>query len=317
MRSWDESTFNEHLGNKTDWGIITGQSLSGKSLVAKIVADSNNGKVVDLVALAESIRPSLASEDGEPFDGRIPDDKVEAAILAMIAADKNAGENFFYLIDGQHHETVDLAAAFLLSNLGTPTNIITCVADAETIEARFKTKNEMEGELDEEAKNSLAEAAAKATEDLARLKHCWNDVINRVKLIEIETGVSKETLTADIRSRFQAKVILVNHEKRIDVDVACSNLAIKYNMLYMSVYQLIRQEIIAETDLGRALMQSKREKDLQFGHVKQVDQFDEKSFSAVHFDQNLVMQLVQQKIAANRTTQRFILLEGFCNSNKL
>ena len=129
--------------------------------------------------------------------------------------------------------------------------------------------------------------------------------------------MSKETLTADIRSRFQAKVILVSHEKRIDVDVACSNLAIKYNMLYMSVYQLIRQEIIAETDLGRALLQSKREKELQFGHVKQSDQFDERSFSAVHFDQNLVMQLVQQKIAANRTTQRFILLEGFCNSNKL
>lgn len=29
------------------------------------------------------------------------------------------------------------------------------------------------------------------------------------------------------------------------------------------------------------------------------------------------MQLVQQKIAENRTSQRFILLEGFCNSNKL
>jgi hypothetical protein len=48
-------------------------------------------------------------------------------------------------------------------------------------------------------------------------------------------------------------VILVNHEKRIDVDTACSNLAIKYNMLYMSVYQLIRSEITAETELGRAL----------------------------------------------------------------
>lgn len=35
---------------------------------------------------------------------------------------------------------------------------------------------------------------------------------------------------------FKARVILVNHEKRIDVDTACSNLAIKYNMLYVSVY---------------------------------------------------------------------------------
>ena len=131
MRSWDESTFNEHLGNKTDWGIVTGQSLSGKSLVAKIVADSNNGKVLDLAAIAESIRPSLASEEGDPFEGPIPADKVEAEILSIIARDKNAGENFFYLVDGQHHETVDQAAAFLLSNLGTPASIITCTTDAE------------------------------------------------------------------------------------------------------------------------------------------------------------------------------------------
>ena len=45
----------------------------------------------------------------------------------------------------------------------------------------------------------------------------------------------------------------MNHEKRIDVDTACSNLAIKYNMLYLSVYQLIRSEILAQTQLGVAL----------------------------------------------------------------
>ena len=100
MRSWDESTFNEHLGNKTDWGIITGQSLSGKSLVAKIVAESSNGKVIDLVALAEAIRPRLESPEDGPFEGRIPDAEVEKDVLAIIARDKNAGENFFYLIDG-------------------------------------------------------------------------------------------------------------------------------------------------------------------------------------------------------------------------
>ena len=121
-----------------------------------------------------------------------------------------------------------------------------------------------------------------------------------------------------VRSNFSAKVVLVNHEKRIEVDTACSNLAIKYNMLYLSVYQLIRKEILAETDLGVALKNSKREKELDFGHVtKQVDPFQEAEYSAVHFDQTLVMQLVQRKIAESRTNQRFILLEGFCNTNKL
>lgn len=64
-------------------------------------------------------------------------------------------------------------------------------------------------------------------------------MIARVKQIDLDTTCSKESLQAEIRSKFCAKVILVNHEKRIEVDTACSNLAIKYNMLYLSVYQLI------------------------------------------------------------------------------
>ena len=99
MRAWDEGTFNEHLGNKTEWGIVIGQSLSGKSLVARIIADSSNGKVIDLVKIAEEIRPKLETEDG-PFEGRIPDADVEKEVLAVIAADKAAGEKFMYLFDG-------------------------------------------------------------------------------------------------------------------------------------------------------------------------------------------------------------------------
>jgi len=37
----------------------------------------------------------------------------------------------------------------------------------------------------------------------------------------------------------------------------------------------------------------------------------------VHFDLRIVMELLQQTIAEKRTNQRFILIEGLCNSNKL
>jgi hypothetical protein len=39
---------------------------------------------------------------------------------------------------------------------------------------------------------------------------------------------------------YSAKVVIVNHEKRLQVDTASSNIAIKYNMLYLSVHQLIK-----------------------------------------------------------------------------
>lgn len=48
-----------------------------------------------------------------------------------------------------------------------------------------------------------------------------------------------------------------------------------------------------------------------------MDAHDEMQYSAVHFDLHLVMQMLQETIAERRTNQRFILVEGLCNSNKL
>ena len=284
MRCWDESTFNEHLGNKTEWAIVLGQPFSGKSLVAGVVAASTCGKVIDLAKIAEDIRPRLETEDG-PFEGRIPDAEVEKDVLAIISADKNSGEKFFYIIDGQHHENVPAAADFLFKNMGAPTYIISCNANEKIIQDRYKEKNEIGDELGEEDVAALKEKATQAENDASAYRQCWSECILRIKELNFDTACSKESMTADVRSRFSARVILVNHEKRIEVDTACSNLAIKYNLLYLSVYQLIKHEVCAETDLGRALVNSKREKDIEFGPVaKNIDPFSERQYSAVHYD---------------------------------
>ena len=40
-------------------------------------------------------------------------------------------------------------------------------------------------------------------------------------------------------------------------------------------------------------------------------------YSAVHYDLDLVIELVKKTINDVRTTQKYIVLEGFCNSGKL
>lgn len=52
----------------------------------------------------------------------------------------------------------------------------------------------------------------------------------------VNTEGSLETTLHNLRGNFSAKVIIVNHEKQLQVDTQCSNLAIKYNMLYLSIY---------------------------------------------------------------------------------
>ena len=87
MPAWDETTFNEHLGNRTAWGVVQGGPLSGKSLVASTIAEQSKGKVIDMIAMAEAILPRLGSEEA-PHEGRVPDAEVEKDVLAIIEADK-------------------------------------------------------------------------------------------------------------------------------------------------------------------------------------------------------------------------------------
>ena len=179
MRNWDEAVFNEHLGNRINWGVLQGASLSGKSFVAEELAKCTKGKVIEWQAMAEAIRPRLETEDG-PFDGRIPDAEVEKDVLALIEADKQAGQKFTYLFDGLYHEKVEDSCAFLMNNLGAPTYVITCEATEKAIQDRYKEKNEITEDLGEEDVAALKEKIAAAVVEGQTLANCWAEVMPRV-----------------------------------------------------------------------------------------------------------------------------------------
>lgn len=84
------------------------------------------------------------------------------------------------------------------------------------------------------------------------------DYYSKVELHRLNTDVSEETLMSELNEKFKPKVILVNHEKRLTVDTTCANLAIKYNFLYISVYQTIKYHIENNTDFGKRLVATKK-----------------------------------------------------------
>lgn len=94
---------------------------------------------------------------------------------------------------------------------------------------------------------------------------------------------------------FQPRVLLVNHEKRLGIDTTCANLAIKYNMIYISSYQIIKQHIEGDTEWGKRLTATQRTKEIQL--TTQVrDEFNELQYSPVHFDQTTVISLIKWTI---------------------
>lgn len=63
-------------------------------------------------------------------------------------------------------------------------------------------------------------------------------------MVQVDTtAASEETIGNILKDAMAPKVILINHEKRLPVDAICANLGIKYNFMYLSVYQLIKQHI--------------------------------------------------------------------------
>jgi hypothetical protein len=133
--------------------------------------------------------------------------------------------------------------------------------------------------------------------------------------MNLDTSRSLESTLRDLKNSFAPSVIIVNHEKRFNIDTVVANLAIKYNMLYISVYQLIKQHIQGNTTWGKKLLEKRRPRAVSIPNIS--DEFEEVEYSAVHFDQQLVMDLINHTVSENRTNQKYIVLEGVCNSLKL
>lgn len=117
-------------------------------------------------------------------------------------------------------------------------------AEAATINERWCKKNEAEEVGEEGAEAIKTDSAANSAR---RTKFCakFESYGGRVTILMLNTTQfsSLESTTKELNNKFAPKVILVNHQKALPVDNACSNLAIKYNMIYISAYQVIKQNI--------------------------------------------------------------------------
>lgn len=116
---------------------------------------------------------------------------------------------------------------------------------------------------------------------------------SRCAMLELSTDSSLETTTKQLSTLFSPQIILVNHEKRLEIDTVCSNLALKYNMVYISAYQVIAEHVQKKTKWGMMLEAGKRNNPIEF---EDIDEFNEAEFSPSLYDQKLVLDLMRSTI---------------------
>lgn len=76
--------------------MITGRSYSGKEMIGAELCNMISAKVISMTDIANDLKKSMGTEE-EPFEGDVPLEKVETAICAQVAADRNGSCKFTYM----------------------------------------------------------------------------------------------------------------------------------------------------------------------------------------------------------------------------
>lgn len=100
MNCWDFSVFQEKLGNKVEYGVLLGQSNSGKTTLAGVMKAKMDYEIIDVKAVTETVRDSMKTEDGEAFEGEIPEASIEKAVSAIINEGQSCIPKKKFLFDG-------------------------------------------------------------------------------------------------------------------------------------------------------------------------------------------------------------------------
>ena len=189
--------------------------------------------------------------------------------------------------------------------MGIPDFTLNLLASEEARRKRYMIKNEIEEWTDaqtEEVANLPDNSAAILMYLDQKFWHVPKDRYRKEDVNKDDKGEYKfqteDGTMEEIRRIFSPKVILLVHDKRFVTDTPCCNLAIKYNLIYICVFQLIRDEIKNQTELGAKLLATQKPKSINTFDIEN-DEFEEQKYSAAHFDSSLVLQLIKKTIMQN------------------
>lgn len=161
MNEWSFQLFNEKLGNKVEFGLISGKPLSGKTLASELLEKNHGFKVFDMDKIEEGLKATLGTED-EPFDGDVPLAEIEKQIVKTISDAKNAGGRSKFVFKEFKHETEDKFMKFI-EQFGVPDFALFMTCEERSIKERWMKKNEAEDvpeeTMDEIRQNSSQNAA--------------------------------------------------------------------------------------------------------------------------------------------------------------
>jgi len=306
IENFNPDLLNTYIGNQLNYALIIGSLSSGKTTTAKKL-EKMGFILLDLDVLTEEIKKRLATPENPIENITVSFDQKLEELKNIMLKRKNKDDRF--VLDNLPIEDAELMKK-ILNAIGVPTNYIVLETDIKEIKKRYQKKAELPELNEEETQKIDKRIDLLKKSKIIIYKICEHPASAKYT---INTDQNEEFLTSKLKSIYQPNIILLKHEKSLEIDSIFTNLSIKYNFLYISLDEIIKNEIIRKTALGKELNRTKVCKEIteDFASNENIE------FCAIHYDQKLILKILKDILSKSSGKYQIAIINGYLNSHKL
>ena len=304
-----------------DISIVYGPPQSGKTTFAKHLKEKFNFEMLDFKDLIEKVKKTK-------IDPENPDSEPEVSFKDLVEFLKNYLKNVknkkliidnIFIPGGADPFLIDTfeKANEIVNIFGNFKNLYEMSIDEKNLLSKYKAKEGITEEMNEEQKTAYEESLDKPKKLLEAIK------LKSANIIKVDCNESEAKSLSKFDKQFGINLIIIKHDYDICLEKTLQLFSAKNKILYINVPRLIYNHFYNNDSYAKKLESTYGRKKLK-ENIKDSDNFDEVIFykyNPIKFDKNLVNQIILDYVASNskiiEDSGNFVLLTGYLNYDLL
>lgn len=317
----------EMLNLTKDINIVYGMPLSGKTSFAKHLEKKHNYTLLDFQNLVKMVKVKKSKADPENADADPEsveitfDDLIDGLKDYLEKETKNKRiliDNFF-IPGGAEPFIVDNVdkAKTVIQTIGNFRNLYQMTIDEKIALDRYKAKEGIAEEMNEEQQQAYQDSLKAPTELLELIKSLSGNVI------EINNSETLDKTKKDFDFANTKNFIIIKHKYDINIERCLEMFAAQNKVLYINVPKLIYSHFEKNDEISKKLEDSYGRRTLmsEIREEEDKDGFIYYKYNPINFEPSLVNEIilscVNEKYKEIECSGNFIILTGYLNSDLL
>ena len=305
-----------------DINIIYGMPQTGKTSLAKYFKENFGFELLDFKELTEKVKKTKVDPENPEAEVEINFNDLVKGLkdyLNITPLNKRIIIDNIFIQNSPDPFLIDTyeKALEIIKAIGNFRNLYLIDIDEKTLINRYKVKEGITEELTEDQKAAFNETLDKPKKLLEELKKISNNIIN------LKYGNNLENTFKLVKDEIGYNFIIIKHEYDISIEKTLKLFAARNKLLYVNVPRLLYEHFYENDEDAKKLEGFYGKKDLKIGCANNdnIEEIIYYKYNPVHFEKNLVNQLILKYIANNyhniEKTGNFILLSGYLNYDLL